>query len=110
MFDPQIEWIEPAEFLGGGTYRGRDVVLAHLTKSRDSWAEGNCTPQRIVVAGDRIIQIVLVHVRLKHETEWRDGQVTEVYTFRDGKVIQVRLFGDSREALEWAGVKDSQAK
>jgi ketosteroid isomerase-like protein len=107
IFDPQIEWIEPAHFPGGGTCRGRDVVLAHLAKARATWAEGSCTPQRIIVAGERIVQLVDVHVRLKHETEWRDGQVAEVYTFRDGKVIQVRIFGDSRQALEWAGVKDS---
>ena len=102
IFDPQIEWIE---FSARETYRGLDVVLAHLTKSRASWAEGSCQPQRIIVAGDRIIQFVDVRVRLKHETEWREGQVVEVYSFRDGKVIQVRLFTDSRQALEWAGVK-----
>src|SRR4051812_47124369 len=68
MFDPQIEWIE-LEFPGGRTYRGLDVVLAQLTKSRETWAEGSCQPQRIIVAGDRIVQFVQVHVRLKHETE-----------------------------------------
>src|SRR5689334_3988994 len=68
IFDPQIEWIEPVEFPGGGTYRGRDVVRAHLAKSRQSWAEGSCQPQRIIVAGGRIIQFVDVRVRLKHET------------------------------------------
>src|SRR3954454_2014850 len=84
IFDPQIEWIE---FSSDGTYRGLDAVQEHLAKARDSWAEGSCQPQRIIIAGDRIIQFVDVHVRLKHETEWRDGQVTEVYTFRDGKVV-----------------------
>lgn len=105
IFDPQIEWIEPAEFVGGGVYRGIDAVQAHLTKARQSWAEGSCQPQRIIVAGHRIVQIVHVHVRLKHETEWREGQVAEVYTYRNGKVIQVRLFGNTAEAMEWAGVK-----
>lgn len=109
IFDPQVEWVEPVEFPGGGTYRGLDVVRAHLTESRESWAEGSCQPQRTIVAGDRIIQFIDVHVRLKGETAWRDGQVVEVYTFRDGKVIQVRLFADSRQALDWAGVKASDA-
>lgn len=109
MFDPRIEWVELVDFPGGGTYRGLDVVRAHLTKARETWAEGSCRPRRVIVAGDRIVQFVDVHVRLKHETAWRDGQVVEVYTFRDGKVIQVRLFADSRQALEWAGVKASDA-
>src|SRR5215217_1473729 len=81
IFDPQIEWIEFADSPGGGTYRGIDALRAHVAKSRASWAEGSCQPQRIIVApgnvapqnlaGDRIIQIVHVRVRLKHETEWR---------------------------------------
>jgi len=106
IFHPQIEWID---FPGVGTYRGLDAVQTHLATSRERWAEGSCEPRRILVAGDRIIQFIDVRVRLKHETEWREGQVVEVYTFRDGKVIQVRIFADSRQALEWAGVKPSGA-
>jgi ketosteroid isomerase-like protein len=109
ILDPHIEWIEHLESPGGGTYRGVDAVTAHLAQSRQTWAEGSCEPQQIIVAGDRIIQFVDVRVRLKHETEWREGQVTEVYTFRDGKVIQVHIFADNRQALEWAGVKASDA-
>lgn len=109
IFDPRVEWIEPVEFAGGATYRGLDAVAAHLATSRASWVEGSCTPRRVVVAGDRILHFVDVHVRLKQETEWREGQVVEAYTFRDGKVIQVRLFADGRQALDWAGVKARDA-
>jgi ketosteroid isomerase-like protein len=105
IFDPQIEWIEFAGLPSASTHRGRDVVLAYLTKMRGAWAEGSCQPKRLIVAGDRIVQIVHVHVRLANETEFREGEVTEVYTFRNGKVTQVRLFADSAEAMEWAGVE-----
>ena len=108
IFDPQVEWIDPAEVPGAGTYRGLDAVQAHLAESRESWAEGSCEPERVIVAGGRILQLVRVRVRLKEESEWREGQVTEVYTFRDGKVIEVRLFAESRQALAWAGVKASE--
>jgi ketosteroid isomerase-like protein len=107
MLDPQIEWIEPTEFPGGGTYRGLEVVTAHLSQARGSWAEGSCEPERFLVAGDRIILFAFVRVRLKHETEWREGRIADVYTFRDGKAIQKRTFTDIRQALEWAGVKAS---
>lgn len=109
ILDPQIEWIEFAESPEGRAYRGLDAVLAHLTQARQAWAEGSCQPQRILIAGDRIVQFVHVRVRLKHETDWREGQVVEVYTFRAGKVIQLRLFTDAQQALEWAGVKASNA-
>jgi ketosteroid isomerase-like protein len=109
LFDPQVEWIEPSDSPAGATYRGRDAVLAHFATARAMWAEGSCQPQRIIAAGDRLIQLVHVHVRLKHETDWRDGDVAEVYTFRDGKIIQVRIFFDVAQGLQWAGVKATDA-
>jgi hypothetical protein len=48
-------------------------------------------------------------VRLKHELEWREGRLADVYTFRNGKAIQRRSIADRRQALEWAGVKATDA-
>lgn len=53
VFDPQIERIELVEFPGGGTYHGLAAVTAHVSKSRGTWAEGGCEPERFIVAGDR---------------------------------------------------------
>jgi uncharacterized protein len=108
-FDPDIEWIEPAEFPGGGMHCGHAVVKAHLSHARESWAEGSCEPERFIVAGDKVIVFDYVRVRLKHETEWREGPLAAVYTFSNGKVIQVRVFTDRQHALEWAEVADSAA-
>ena len=107
-FDPQIEWIEPPEY-AGGTYHGHARVEAHLSQARESWAEGSCEPERFIVAGDKIIVFVYVRVRLKHETEWREGRHADVYTFRNGKATQMRIFSDTQQALEWAGVKASDS-
>ena len=109
VFDPQIERIEPADFPAGGTYRGLEAVTAHFSKARGTWAEGGCEPQRFVVADDRVIAFIHVHVRLKHETDWREGRIADVFTFRNGKAIQFRTFFDERQALEWAGVEASEA-
>jgi ketosteroid isomerase-like protein len=109
VFDPQIEWTEPAEYAGGGTYHGRAAVEAHLSQSRESWAEGSCEPERFFVADDKIVVFVYVRARLKHEMDWREGRMADVYTFRNGKAIQMRAFADRRQALEWAGVKASDA-
>jgi ketosteroid isomerase-like protein len=108
-FDPQIEWTEPVEYPLGGTFRGHAEVQAHLSKARDTWAEGSCEPERFMVAGDKIIVFLHVHVRLKDHTEWIDGDIADVYTFRHGKAIQMRHFPEREQALEWAGVKASDA-
>lgn len=108
-FDLQIERIEPADSPGGGTYRGLEAVEAHVAHHRGNWAEGACEPQRFLVAGDKVIVFADVRVRLKHETEWREGRTADVFTFRNGKAIQFRTFFDEQQALEWAGVKVSDA-
>lgn len=108
-FDMQVEWIEFPESPTGGTYRGLTEVEAHLAQARGTWTEGSCEPEQFIAAGNKIVVFVHVHARLKHETEWREGRLADVYTFRNGKVIQVRLFLDRREALEWAGADASTA-
>ncbi len=105
IFDPQIERIEPDVSPGGGTYQGLAAVTAHLSKARGTWAEGSCEPERFMASGDRIIVFVYVRVRLKDETQWREGRIADVYTFRNGKAVQFRTFVDEVEAVEWAGVK-----
>lgn len=104
-FDPQIERIEPPGFPGEGTFRGIAAVQEHWSKARATWAEGSCEPEQLIVAGNKIVVFVNVHVRLKQETEWREGSLADVFTFRNGKVIQMRTFLDRQQALEWAGVK-----
>lgn len=108
VFSPEIVRIEPSGFPGSGTYRGLAAVTAHFEKGRGTWAEGSCEPERFVVvpgAGgdDRVVVLVHVRVRLKTETEWREGRLADVFTFRDGKAVEFRTFGEAREGLEWAG-------
>lgn len=109
IFDPQIERIEPTDFPSGGTYHGLEAVKAHVAHGRGSWAEGSCEPERFIVSGDKIVVLIHVRVRLKDNTDWIDGHIGDVYTFRNGKAIQFRTFADEQEALEWAGVEASDA-
>jgi uncharacterized protein len=106
-FDPQIERSEFLESSNGGSYHGLEAVKAHVTQGRSTWAEGGCEPERFIVAGDKIVVFVHVRVRLKNETEWREGHTADVYTFRDGKAIQFRTFADEGQALEFAGAASS---
>ncbi len=73
--DAQIEWSEPAEFPGGGTYHGHDGVRRYLTHSREAWAEGRSEPEEFIPAGDRIVVFVHARVRAKGGSEWQDVRV-----------------------------------
>jgi ketosteroid isomerase-like protein len=107
-FDPDVEWTEPAERPGGGNCKGRAEVKALFAKSRATWAEGGCEPERMIVAGDQVVALVHVRVRLAGQSEWLEGDVTDVWTFRDGRVIAGRSFDDRQAALRWAGVGEGE--
>lgn len=109
IFSPDVERIEPADFPQGGTYRGVEAVTEHVRKGRGTWAEGSCEPERFFIAGDVIVARIQVRVRLKHETEWRTGQVADAFRFRGGKSTLFRTFAHEREALEWAGIAANES-
>ena len=100
--DPQVEWSEPAEFPGGGTYHGRDGAKQYLIQSRAASAEVLSEPEQFIPAGDRIVVFVLARVRPANSNYWQEVQLADVYTFRNGKAIQMRAFSDRQEALRWA--------
>jgi uncharacterized protein len=106
FLDPQIEWTEPAEFPGGGTYHGREGAKRYLTQSRAAWAEVNSEPERFITAGKRIVVFVHARVRANDSNEWQDVRLADVYTIQGGKAIQMRAFADRQDALRWVGVEN----
>ena len=109
LFAPEVVFLEPEDFPMAGTYRGLAEVTAHVKRARSTWAEGSCEPEQFIVAGDKVVALVQVHVRLRDETDWREGALADVYTFRDGKAVEMRVFADRRQGLEWAGVPVSES-
>jgi len=103
IFDHQVERVEPPGLPGSITFHGIEAFAAHVYPQRAKWAEGTCEPRRFVVMGDHIVVFAHVNVRLENETEWRVGDVADVFTFRAGRAIQYRTFVDSMQALAWAG-------
>ena len=106
IFDPEIERVEPEGFPTSGTYRGLEAVMAIFSQARSTWAEGSCEPERFLIDGDKVIVYVHVLVRLKDKSDWIDGHIVDVFTWRNDKAIQFRTFAEEKEALEWAGVTD----
>jgi ketosteroid isomerase-like protein len=84
-------------------------VTGQISKGRGTWAEGTCEPESFVVAGDKIVALLHVRVRLKDHTDWIDGRFADVHTYRNGKAVQIRTFGKRKDALEWAGAKGVEA-
>ena len=101
--DPDIEWIEPAEFVGGGTYHGHAGVTQYLSQSRQAWAEIHSEPEELIPIGDKVVVFVHATVRPKGSDEIRERRLADVYTIHEGKAVQMQAFIDRQEALKYAG-------
>ena len=100
--DENIDWTEPAEFPGGGSYHGREGARQYLTNSRASVAEVISEPEQFIPAGDRIVVFVYARVRPQNSTTWQEVRLADVYLFRDLTPIQMKAFADRQQALQWA--------
>jgi hypothetical protein len=103
QLDENIEWTEPAEFPGGGTYHGRAAVAGYLSRSRADWAEGASEPEGMIPRGDLIVVLVHARFRLKGAETWTEVRLADVYTFEGGRPVRMRAFADRAEAMKWAG-------
>lgn len=105
VLDTQIERVEPSDSPSGGRFHGIAAVTEHVSRARETWAEGTYEPARFITVGDKVIVFAHVHVRLQHEAEWREGTIADVFIFRNGQAILWRTFSDRQQALQWAGVE-----
>ena len=109
-FDPQIVRVEPEGFPTAGTYRGSADVQAHVRTGRATWAEGTCEPEKFLVNGDKVVVYLYAWVRLKGATSWTGGRFADGFVFRDGKITEYRSFGERAQALDWAGIEDTDRR
>lgn len=103
--DENIDWSEPAEFPGGGSYKGREAAKQFLTNSRSSVAEVISEPEQFIPVGDRIVVFVYARVRPKNSTIWQEVRLADVYLFRDLTPIQMKAFANRQQALDWANAQ-----
>jgi ketosteroid isomerase-like protein len=102
LFDSEVVRVEFEGTPGGGTCHGLQEMKSHIEKGRSTWAEGSCEPEGFAVVNDRVVVSVHVKVRQKDKTEWIDGSVTDVFTFRNEKIIEFRSFMANEDAMNWA--------
>jgi ketosteroid isomerase-like protein len=106
LLSPDVEWIEPHEFSGGGVYHGIEGAKRYLSRSRASAQQVISEPERFIPSGSRIVVFVHARVLPNGANAWQDVRLADVYTFRHGKVTQMRAFADRQKALHWVGMAE----
>jgi ketosteroid isomerase-like protein len=94
---PEVDWIEPDEFPGGGHRRGPAAVADYLRESRAAWAE--FTSERTAHRrGSDIVVVHRVRGRLLDGTE-HEAVAADVFTLREGQVVRMVAYADPADVL-----------
>ena len=110
FLDPNVEWIEPAEFPGGGSYHGIEGAKQYLTQSRAGAGQVISEPERFIITGDRIVVFVHARVLPKGSNTWQDIRLADVYTFQGGRATKMHAFANRDDALRWAGASENSTE
>ncbi|GAB2741502.1 nuclear transport factor 2 family protein [Kitasatospora kifunensis] len=94
---PDVEWIEPEEFPGGGRRTGPAAVAQYLRDSHALWREltSEPTPYR---RGEEIVIVHRIHGRLADGTP-HEMTAADVFTLRHGRVVRMHAYADPADVL-----------
>lgn len=95
LLDPDIEWIEPAGYPWGRTYRGHEDVLGLFRTAADmlgpSW---RVEPDRLMACGEDGVLALGHHRGRNDEGDW-EVAFAMVWRLNDGRAVAFRQYGDS---------------
>jgi ketosteroid isomerase-like protein len=94
-------WPEPGPFVG------REEVMRHFERNRETWDADTIEPVSFVDAGDQVV-VRTVWRGVGHGPEM-NLEFTSVYTMRKGKTILLEHFWDYAEALQAVGLSEQDA-
>lgn len=103
-YDPEVEFSQPAEEPGGGTYRGPDGVTEGFRKWLAAWDDYRVEVEDLSDVGEHVLAKTRHHGRGKTSGIEVEQVIFQIWTLRNGKIVRVRMYYDEAEALEAAGL------
>lgn len=95
---PNIAWVEPATFVGGGTRHGPAQVADYFRTSGQHWAEVSTGWTPHLVGERTVVVVVRVAGRLVDGRAVR-ATVADVFTVVDGLITTMTAYADPGEAF-----------
>lgn len=101
--DPEIEFSQPAEEPGGGTYHGHEGVVEAFSKWTGAWDDYRVEVEELIDLGDQVLARTRHHGRGKGSGVEVEQQIFQLWTLRNDKVVRARMYYSEAKALEAAG-------
>lgn len=101
--DPEVEWIEPLSFPGGGRRIGPAAVTEYLEDSRAGWKHLTSEPT-VTRVGPEIVVVHRLHGILLDGTP-NEAEATDAFRFREGRIGRMRAYEAPEEAFAAAPLR-----
>ena len=104
--DPEIEFSQPADEPGGGTYYGHEGVIQAFARWTAAWDDYRVEVEELIDLGDDVLVRTRHHGRGKDSRVDVEMQIFQIWTLRNEKVVRARMYYDEAEAREAVGLRD----
>jgi len=100
FLDSEIEFSQPVQEPGGGTYHGHEGVVQAFASWTAPWDDYRVDVEELIDFGEHVLARTLHHGRGKGSGVEVEQRIFQVWTLRDGKVARARMYYTEAEAIE----------
>lgn len=109
FLDPDVEFREPPEFPGGGTYRGVEGWRAAMSRQLEAWEHVLFEPDEFLESGDHVFCALRVRTLGKETQIETERVIFHVVTIRQNRILAMRVFFERAPALRELGLEAGEA-
>jgi ketosteroid isomerase-like protein len=107
--DPAVEFREPPEFPGSGTYRGVDGWRTAMSRQFEAWERILFEPDEFLENGDQVFAAVRVRTLGRATDIETERVIFHVVTIRDERIVRLHVFFERAPALRAVGLESGVA-
>jgi len=98
-YDRDVEFSQPADEPGGGTYHGIDGVVEAFRNWLAPWDEYRVDLEEITDRGEHVLARTRHHMHGKASGIEVEKVIFQLWTVRHGRIVRVRMYYDEAQAL-----------
>jgi ketosteroid isomerase-like protein len=96
---PDVELVEPPQFVAGGHYRGAAEAEYYFRRSRAAWDELELVPDEFLDAGERVVALLRARGRPTAGDDVVEATFADVVTIAEGRLLRIEAYVDRDEAV-----------
>jgi ketosteroid isomerase-like protein len=97
---PDVELLEPVQFVAGGHYRGAAEAERYFRRSRAAWDELELVPEAFLDAGERVVVLLRARGRPTAGGDVVESTFADVVTIAEGRLLRIEAYVDRNAALQ----------